>query len=248
MGDTLTLSHWLLAFLAATGIGISKSGLPGISLLHVVLFAQLFPGLQSTGIVLPLLIVGDAGAVLLFKRHAEWHYVRRTLPPAFLGVVLGYWIMGRYSSSNFTPVIGIVVLALALLQLLRHWRPDLQSRFPHSWIFASSLGFLAGGVTMIANAAGPVMGLYLLAVSLPKQAFIGTSAWFFYFLNLFKLPFSVHLGLIDLNSLRLNAVLVPAVIAGLFLGRATVNRLPQKIFDTCIIAFAFCAAARLIWN
>jgi len=243
-----TPAQWLLAILAATGIGVSKSGLPGISLLHVVIFAQLFPGLQSTGVVLPMLIVGDIGAVLLFRRHADWQYVRRTLPPALLGVVAGWWIMGRFRTMNFGPVIGGIVLGLAVVQLVRNWRPDLYQRVPHTLAFAWGIGFLAGLVTMVANAAGPVMGLYLLAVALPKEAFVGTGAWFFLLLNLFKVPFSVQLGLIGGGSLVLNAVLVPAIIAGLFLGRATVSRLPQRLFDTLIIGFAFIAAVRLLWR
>lgn len=239
-------SEWLLALLAATGIGVSKSGLPGISLLHVVLFAQLFPGLQSTGVVLPMLIAGDIGAVLLFRRHADWNHVWRTLPPAVLGVVIGWWIMGHAQTTNFNPVIGGVVLGLAVVQLVRNWRPDLLQHVPHTRGFAWTIGLLAGVVTMLANAAGPVMGIYLLAVALPKEVFVGTAAWFFLLINVFKVPFSAQLGLINGGSLALNALLVPMVVAGLFIGKATVAKLPQRLFDTLIIGFALMAAARLL--
>jgi uncharacterized membrane protein YfcA len=243
-----SMSEWLLALLAATGIGVSKSGLPGISLLHVVLFAQLFPGLQSTGVVLPMLIAGDIGAVVLFRRHADWSHVWRTLPPALVGVVIGWWIMSRSRATNFNPVIGGIVLGLAVVQLVRNWRPDLLSHVPHTRGFAWTIGLLAGVVTMLANAAGPVMGLYLLAVALPKEVFVGTAAWFFLLINLFKVPFSAQLGLINGGSLALNALLVPMVVAGLFIGKATIAKLPQRLFDTLIIAFALAAAARLLWK
>ncbi len=242
------MAEWLLALLAATGIGVSKSGLPGISLLHVVLFAQLFPGLQSTGVVLPMLIAGDIGAVVLFRRHADWSHVWRTLPPALVGVVIGWWIMSRSRATNFNPVIGGIVLGLAVVQLVRNWRPDLLSHVPHTRGFAWTIGLLAGVVTMLANAAGPVMGLYLLAVALPKEVFVGTAAWFFLLINLFKVPFSAQLGLINGGSLALNALLVPMVVAGLFIGKATIAKLPQRLFDTLIIAFALAAAARLLWK
>lgn len=242
------MSEWLLALVAATGIGVSKSGLPGISLLHVVLFAQLFPGLQSTGVVLPMLIAGDIGAVVLFRRHADWSHVWRTLPPALLGVVIGWGIMSRSKAADFNPVIGGIVLGLAVVQLVRNWRPDLLSHVPHTRGFAWTIGLLAGVVTMLANAAGPVMGLYLLAVALPKEVFVGTAAWFFLLINLFKVPFSAQLGLINGGSLALNALLVPMVVAGLFIGRATIAKLPQRLFDTLIIAFALAAAARLLWR
>lgn len=246
MLPALTPAQWGLALLAGVGIGVSKSGLPGISLLHVVIFAQLFPGIASTGVVLPMLIAGDLGAVALFRRHAQWVHVGRTLPPALLGVVAGWWIMGRIPSQAFGPIIGGTVLVLSGLQALRDWRPGLWQAVPHTRSFAWSMGFAAGVTTMVANAAGPVMGLYLLAVALPKDAFVGTAAWFFLLINLLKVPFSAQLGLITPATLTFNLVLIPAIAAGLFLGRAVVARLPQKAFDTLVLGFAVLASLRLL--
>lgn len=242
----LTPAHWCLAVVAGIGIGISKSGLPGISLLHVVLFAQLFPGIASTGVVLPMLVAGDLGAVALFRRHARWPHLMRTLPPALAGVAVGWWIMGRIPAGAFGPIIGGTVLVLAALQALRDWKPGLWQHLPHSRGFAWSMGFIAGITTMMANAAGPVMGLYLLAVALPKDAFVGTAAWFFLIINVLKIPFSLQLGLITPATLAFNALLVPAIAAGLLLGRAVVARLPQKAFDTLVLAFAVIASLRLL--
>ncbi|MBX3731946.1 MAG: sulfite exporter TauE/SafE family protein [Verrucomicrobiae bacterium] len=233
------------------GIGISKAGLPGLSLLHVVLFAGLFPGMASTGVVLPMLIAGDLGAVALFRRHARWDSIVRTLPPAVMGVGLG-WALMRWSQAQegpgvgFNPVIGTIVLGLAVLQLMRMWRPAWLSGIPNSRAFAWALGLLAGITTMVANAGGPVIALYLLAVALPKEAFVGTGAWFFLLINLVKVPFSLHLGLITGPSLAFNALLLPVIAAGLLLGRWVVIRLPQRTFDTLILLFALGAAARLL--
>lgn len=246
MLPTFTPAEWALAGIAAVGIGISKSGLPGISLLHVVLFAQLFPGITSTGVVLPMLIAGDLGAVWLFRRHAQWPHVWRTLPPALAGVVAGWWIMRRLPSAGFAPIIGGIVLALAVLQCLRDLKPGIFHDIPQSRGFAWTMGFVAGVTTMLANAAGPVMGLYLLAVALPKDAFVGTSAWFFLLINLIKVPFSAQLGLITLQSLAFNTLLVPAIFGGLFLGRSVVSRLPQRWFDILVLAFAVVAAFKLL--
>jgi len=241
-----TALEWALAVLAATGIGVSKSGLPGVSLLHVVLFAQLFPGLRSTGVVLPMLIVGDIGAVLLFRRHAQWNHVFRTLPPALVGVGIGWACMRAWPGLNWNPVIGGIVAGLAVLQLVRNWRPDLLSDMPHARGFAWTMGLLAGITTMVANAAGPVMGLYLLAVALPKDAFVGTSAWFFLLINVLKVPFSAQLGFIEPATLAFNALLIPVIVSGLFLGRALVAKVSQKVFDSLILAFAIVASLKLI--
>ncbi len=243
--------QWLLAALAATGIGVSKSGLPGISLLHVVIFAQLFPGQASTGVVLPMLICGDIGAVLLFRRNAQWPHVFRTLPPAVIGVAIGWAIMrwaqqAHVPAAKFNPVIGGIVLGLALVQLGRNWKPNLFAHVPHTHGFAWTMGLIAGTTTMLANAAGPVMGLYLLAVALPKEAFVGTGAWFFLLINCIKVPFSAQLGLINGSSLAFNSLLVPLILLGLFLGKFVVARLPQKWFDTLILVFALFASAKLL--
>ncbi|HAM73034.1 MAG TPA: sulfite exporter TauE/SafE family protein [Verrucomicrobiales bacterium] len=241
-----TLGEWLLAMVAACGIGVSKSGLPGISLLHVVIFAQLFSARGSTGVVLPMLICGDIGAVLLFRRHALWSHVLKTLPPAVLGVGIGWWLMRWLPEGRYRPLIGGVVLVLALLQLLRNWRPGPFTHVPHTHAFAWGMGLTAGVTTMLANAAGPVMGLYLLAVSLPKAEFVGTSAWFFLLINLIKVPFSAQLGLISTRTLAFNALLLPCIAAGLFAGRSLVARIPQKWFDSLVLAFAMIASMKLL--
>jgi len=244
-------NQWLLAALAGLGIGVSKSGLPGISLLHVVLFAHLFPGLASTGVVLPMLIAGDLGAVWLFRRHAQWAHVTRTLPPAVAGVGVGWAIMAWAQSEGvpgvrFNPIIGGIVLGLAVLQVLRHLQPGRFTHLPHTRGFAWTMGFVAGVTTMLANAAGPVMGLYLLAVALPKEEFVGTSAWFFLLINLIKVPFSLQLGLITPSTLGFNLLFLPAIAAGLFLGRALIARLPQRGFDLLVLGFAMAASLRLL--
>jgi uncharacterized membrane protein YfcA len=107
---------------------------------------------------------------------------------------------------------------------------------------------MAGITTMLANAAGPVIALYLLAVALPKLELVGTSAWLFLVVNVFKLPFSYSLGLIDVNSLLIDVVFAPAIIGGMLLGRWSVKRIPQKAFDILLLAFTAIAALRLIGN
>ena len=246
MFPSLTTAQWGMAILAAFGVGMSKAGLPGISLFHVVVMAHLFPGAASTGVVLPMLVCGDIAAVIAFRRDARWSYLWRTLPPAMVGVVVGWWIMQRMKSQHFGPAIGGLVLALAALQMARQRRPAAFAVIPHSRMFGLTMGFIAGITTMIANAAGPVMGLYLLAVSLPKKEFVGTSAWFFLAINVFKLPFSVQLGLITSKTLIFNATLVPLILFGLFCGHQVVTRVPQRWFDTLILGFAVIAAIKLM--
>ncbi len=238
----LTTFQWVLAVVAALGIGVSKSGFAGVSLVHVLVMAHIFGDRLSTGVVLPMLIAGDICAVVAFKRHAIWKHVARTLPIACIGVGIGTWLMTLLPETAYKPFIGWTVLTLVVLQVWRMWKPAMFETVPHSWPFAAVMGLMAGITTMMANAAGPVMGLYFLAVGLPKYQLTGTSAWFFLIINLFKIPFSAGLGLIHAQTLMFNAALVPAIIVGIFLGRWLLAHVPQRLFDGLILVFAAVAA------
>jgi uncharacterized membrane protein YfcA len=240
----LGVGEWGWLAIAALGIGIAKSGLSGFSMVHVLVFAAIFPARESTGIVLPMLIIGDICAILIYRRHTNWQQVRKMLPPAVLGVVVGWLAMHRIDPTYYRALIGFIILGLAVLQLLRYWSEAWQSRLPHSIWFAWCMGFLVGTTTMLANGAGPVFSLYLIALGVPKMEFVGTSAGFFLLLNLLKVPFSFQLGLIHEKTLGLNLLLSPLIVVGLFLGQAVVKRLPQKVFDVLILVFA---AAAAIW-
>ena len=244
----LSPAEWALAAMAALGVGFSKSGLAGISLFHVVVFAFLFGARESTGVVLPLLVAGDICAVIALHQHVRWDYVRRMLPPACLGVALAAFFMRGMSDAMFKPLIGWIVLALAVMHAVRMRWPDWLGAVPHSRPAAWVIGLLAGAATMLANAAGSIVALYCVAVGLPKFEVVGTLAWFFFIINVFKLPFSAGMGLIRWDTLLFNAVLVPAVIVGVFGGRWIVHQLPQRTFDYMMLVFAAVAALRLILN
>ena len=236
----------MLAALGALGVGFSKAGLAGIGLFHIIVFAFLFGARDSTGVVLPMLLAGDITAVTAFHQHARWDYIRRMLPPACLGVMLAASVMRRLDDTLYKPVIGWIILGLALMQLLRMWRPTLLGNVPHSRLFAWTSGLLVGAATMLANAAGPIFALYTMAIGLPKLEMVGTGAWFFLLMNAFKVPFSFWLGLIHGQTLLLNLALVPAILVGVFSGRLIVRRLPQRAFEVLMLAFAGVASLRLI--
>lgn len=242
----LSLPQWVLAIIAAAIMGIGKSGISGVGLVTVLIFAFLFGARSSTGVVLPMLLVGDVTAVRAFHEHARWDYIRRMLPPACIGIVLSAWFMRSISETVYKPIIGGIILTLTALQLARTARPTWFGNVPHTRWFAWTIGLAAGAATMLANAAGPVFSIYCVAVALPKMEFVGTSAWFFLLVNAFKVPFSAALGLIHGGTLLLNAVLSPFIIAGVFAGRWLTDRIPQRLFDGLLLAFAAIAALRLI--
>ncbi len=242
----LTIADWLLLLIGATTVGVSKSGLAGISMVQVIIFAFVFGARSSTGILLPLLVVGDLCAVWLVGRDVLWDYVRRLLPAAFLGIVVGWFLLDQLDENAFRPIIGGIILFLCVGQSIRMWRPKLFEKIPHTLWFAWTMGTLSGITTMLANAAGPLVSLYLLATSLPKPQLIATSAWFFLIINCSKIPLSMHLGLIDQSTLVLNAALAPCVLLGLLGGRWLIAKIHQRIFDTLLLVLTAIAAIRLI--
>lgn len=206
----LTALQWLTVVGALVLVGAAKTSFSGLGVVAVALFALALPARESTGTLLPLLLVGDVLAVLFYRRHADWGRLVRLLPWVALGVLGGALVVGRVDDGQMRRLIGLVLLAVlataALHQPLRGAAEHLPAQA--RWL-APLVGLMAGATTMLANAAGPLMSLYLLAAGLPVLSFLGTSAWFFLLVNAFKVPFSVALGLISSASLALAVVTAP---------------------------------------
>jgi uncharacterized membrane protein YfcA len=238
---------WTAVIGGALAIGLNKGGLTGLGVLPILCFAVVFQARESTGFILPLLIVGDLCAIVVYRRVVVWKVFWTLLPPAVVGVVTGYFLMGRISESAFGPLIGWIILALIALQFLRSALGEKLDHVFESRSFGLGMGVLAGVTTMIANAAGPVANLYFLSVRLPKWNLIGTAAWFFFVVNLCKVPFSAQLGLTNPTSLKFALLLAPLVIAGFFGGRAIATSMPQKIFERFLLICTAAGALKLIW-
>ena len=238
--------QWGLAIVAAICAGLSKAGFAGMGLVAVIVFADIFGARDSTGVVLPLLIAADVAAVTIYRQHVRWDCIRRTWAAAAVGVVIGALLLSRLNNSSFRPILGAIILALTIAQLARMFRATAPPALAPSRPLALSLGLLAGITTMMANAAGPLVALYFVAVGLPKFEVVGTLAWFFFLINLFKMPFSAGIGVVHLSGLAFDAALVPAVLVGLFGGRWLIHRIPQRGFDILMLLFAGAASIRLI--
>jgi hypothetical protein len=227
---------------------MSKAGIPGLGFMVVPIIALVMPAKVSTGLLLPLLIVGDVFAVGWYHRSADWRLLRRLLPWAVGGIVLGALLMDRIDDHALRLVIGGVVVVMLLLH---EWRKR-RAETPPAWLDSPRLGHavgIVGGITtMMANAAGPVMTLYFLAMRLPKREFIGTAAWFFLMVNVIKVPFSARLGLITPDSLMLNLAFTPLVLVGAALGIWLSGRIDQRRFERIVEILTALAAARLLYG
>jgi len=238
--------QWAIASISAFLFGLSKTGLPGMGILAIPLMAGIMPSRISTGVVLPILIFADIFAVSYYRRKAVWSHLFRLIPWAMTGIILGYLIMGRITDTQLKPVIGIVIMIMLTVNYWRNSQPN-EMPVPTRWWFAAFTGLLAGITTMLANAAGPILVIYLLAMRLPKTEFIGTAAWYFFLLNWFKVPFSANLGLITPQSLRFNLALFPLVAIGAVSGIYLLKYLPEKTFNNITQILAGIAAINLLF-
>lgn len=255
----LSPEQWILGLFGAFLIGLAKGGLPGVGNLTVGIYAVLFPARASVGILLPVLIMGDIVAVLVYRRHARWKTIFKLMPWTLAGVVLGWLLFSHVSDRQIQILIGGLLLFMTGLHF---WRQHLLRRAARKRaddpgsagepqgiqhpLFAPFAGVLAGFSTMIANAAGPISALYFLASGLPKYGFIGTSAWFFFCINLFKIPFMVDQGVITFTSLPISLTLGTAALAGGGVAPFIVRYINQKWFGVLIWFFIVVAGIGLL--
>lgn len=226
--------HFLLAALGAFLLGIAKSGVKGIAVFIVILFVFAFGAKASTGVLMPLLIGGDIFAIIYYKKHADWKYIFILIPWMILGVILGTYFGNLLDENTFR--LGMAGLILLTTLLLLYWERYPLKQVPSHWSFAGSLGVLAGFTTMIGNLAGAVTNIYFLAMRLPKNVFIGTSAYVFFIINLFKVPFHVYVWeTINLGSFLTSLSYFPFLFLGLFVGVKVVARINDKNYRKLIL-------------
>ena len=236
----LSPTDWLAVLAAAVLTGLAKTAVPGLASIAVALCALVLPAKESTGVMLVLLLVGDVLAVWAYRRDADRALLARLVPSVVLGVLAGAAFL-RWSTQDQTRRgIGVVLLALVALTVFQRRR----GRAPAP--VRTAYGALAGFTTMVANAGGPVTSMYFLACRFSVAAFLGTTAWFFFAVNLVKLPFTVSMGLIRPEHLALDLALAPVVVLAALAGRRLAARLPLRVFEPLVIATTVIAAVPLV--
>jgi uncharacterized membrane protein YfcA len=229
-------------------IGISKTGIPGVGSLVVPLMASVLPARASVGIVLPMLMFADIFAALYYRHSAQWWHLFRLTPWALVGILIGYFSLSKVNDQQLKPIIGGIVFFMLAVDYWREQSKGGDAQIPTYWWFVAVLGLFTGITSMMANAAGPIMIIYLLAMRLPKIEFIGTSAWYFFIINWIKVPFMVNLGLIHVESLKFDLALFPLIAIGALAGIVILKRIPQKAFRLTVQILAAAASLHLLFS
>jgi uncharacterized membrane protein YfcA len=232
--------------IAALLVGFSKTGVPGPGILIIPFMNIVFPDAKlTTGAMLPMLIMGDIFAVYRYRKSTRWDHLLKLLPFVAAGMIPGFILLAVIDGRTLKPLLGIIILVLVLLELLRlkfKWE-----NIPHAWWFGGGLGFLAGFGTAVGHAAGPVMGIYLLSRGFPKQEFMGTRAWFFFIVNVSKIPIYPFLGMMNAATLRFDLYAAPVILIGIIAGFRVFRYIPQKAFNGVVLVLAFLVAMKMIF-
>ena len=239
--------NFSLAAFCAFLLGVSKSGIKGIASLIVTGLALVYGAKNSTGILMPLLLVGDVFAITYYKRHVQKEYIIKMLPWMVIGVLIGV-VGGQYITESLFKY-GMAIIILFSVGLMYYWENKKDKTIPSHWTFASSMGLLAGFTTMIGNLAGAFSNIYFLAMRLPKNNFIGTAAWLFFIINAFKVPFHIWTWeTMNSTSIQISLQLVPFVIIGLVAGVFLVKKIENDSYRKLILLFTAIGGVAILFN
>lgn len=231
----------ILIALSAFIIGLSKAGLKGIDMLNVTIMTIIFGGKASTGIVLPLLCIADILAVKYYHRHAQWPHVIKLMPWMVIGILVGVFVGKDLNEAIFRKVMATIIVLTVVIILVIEFRKTVI--IPGNKLFTAGMGLVSGFTTMLGNLAGAFSNIYFLAMRLPKNDFIGTAAWVFLLINLFKLPFQVfYWKNITAASLLTDLALVPFLILGFWCGIKLVARLKDDLYRQVVIVLTLIGA------
>jgi len=270
---TLTATTWILLMVVAALCGIAKTALPGAATVAVALCTAVLPAKESTGAILLMLMTGDLLAVWSYRRDADFRMLRRLVPAVLTGVGAGALFLHLASNDSTRRLIGVILLLLVAITLIQRRStsrrasdgasatqasppaPTLETQEATTALATPTTsgrlsrlvyGSLAGFTTMVANAGGPVTSMYFLACRYPVKAFLGTTAWFFFLVNLVKLPFSISAGLVNTTTMSLTAICAPIVIVSALAGRRLAERMDQRVFEPVIVALTIISALPLL--
>jgi hypothetical protein len=241
----LSPDQWLWGGFFALCIGMAKTGLGGAGMLVVPIMAQIFGARSSTGLVLLLLIMADFFGVGYYHRHADFRQIIRLAPATIVGVLLAIWVGDRINEAQFQFLLAGVILVGIVLMVINFQKSNL---IPQNTSIALLAGLAGGFTTMIGNAAGPVMTIYLLSMGFKKNEFIGTAAWFFLLVNLFKVPFHIWIWeTISVDTLLFDLTLFPLIMLGAFFGVWVVRRIPERPYRIFLLVSIALASLKLLF-
>ncbi|CUB04458.1 sulfite exporter TauE/SafE family protein [Marinomonas fungiae] len=223
--------------------GFSKFSIGGMGLIVLPIVMIAFPGPEALGVLLPLYVITDVMAVYSYRRHISWPVLARFLPLAFLGVFIGAHLLSGLDASQFVIMLGVIMIGMIALGV---YLDTQQATFMQKPITAYSMGFAGGLVSMVSNASGPLISLFLLEQKLSKDSYVSTRAWAFFLINLVKLPMYLSLDLLTPESLTMSAYALPGLLVGILIGYHFLKHVKPAHFKWLVRIISTIAAMKLM--
>lgn len=241
-----SLIQWIWLGIAAFSVGIAKMGLSGVAILIIPVIASVFGGKESTGLILPLLMVGDVFAVIYYKHHIQLNAIRRLLLWIVIGLLAGLLVGQNIQDKQFKILISISVI-LCIFAMIFSETKGKQLALPDKIFIYALVGILGGFASMVGNSAGAIISIYLLSIGYPKTSYISTNAWLFFIINLIKMPLQIFIWHnIGLTNLYTTLLLLPIILIGVVVGALVVKRIGEAVFRKLIYLMTLIAAV-VLW-
>ncbi len=241
----LVNSDVIIILIAGFILGLSKAGLKGLGIIVVTLLALIFTAKESTGILMPMLISADILAIVVYRRDVQWKELYKLLPWMVVGILIAVYVGDAISEDSFRKIMAVTIIFSAFMMVA--WERMKNLKVPEGLWFSGAMGLGAGFTTMIGNLAGAFSNLYFLAMRFPKNEFIGTAAWLFFIINLFKLPFHIFSwGTIGTSTLPISGIALPGILTGFWVGLKVVRKFSTKQFHYYIIAVTLIGAVIML--
>ncbi len=243
---SLGAAQWTALAVSAFFVGLAKAGLDGGALIAVPLMAVVFGARASSGLIMGILLTADVVAVSHYRKDGSIAHLRRMLPWAVAGVLLGVAIGGQIPERAFKTIMTVLIISSSTIMAIRELRGGTWN-LPEKWWASAPLGLLAGFASMVGNAAPPIMGLYLLSSGLKKGNIVGTAVLFFFLINLFKMPFHILVWhTFSVGSLVADLAVAPIVVVSALAGVRIVKLIPEKPYRILLITAAIAAGIYLL--
>lgn len=242
---------WTPLLIAVVGVsvflyGLSKTSMPVAGVVAGPVLAAALGVTTASGFVMPLLLVADLFALARYRQHANWPLMLKLVPGVLVGIVLTAVLFRYVDTSTLGRVVGFLILLSVALEVWRRRNPRQESDGTPRWASVAFFGTLAGMTTMAANAGGTAMTLYLINMRVSMLAFMGTFAWFFFFLNLLKVPFLVGLGFLNTQTLLADLWFLPVVIVGALFGYTLFRQMNERVFTAIALTLSAVASIWLL--
>lgn len=192
-------------------------------------------------------MIADVYAIIVYRNRVDWKRLIELFPWILVGLGIGYFTLMTIEEKHLKMLVGFMLLLFITFIIFKRSRPsqDLNLTNDKHSLVTISFGIFGGFSTTVANAGGEVMSIYLLLQRFPKTLFVGTVAYFFFFLNWLKFPLYWQLGLLNIEMLKITLCLSLFIVLGAFIGQHILPRIKQEKFNQFILFLSFLGAIHL---